>query len=57
MITFLQENLATILIALGILLVVIWVVHFLINNRKKGKTNSCGSGCDHCSSSHYCHKL
>lgn len=56
MITFLIENLATILISAVILGVVALIVINLRKNKKNGKAVGCGCGCESCPSSSVCHK-
>ena len=55
MMTWIMENLGTVLVSAGLLLIVALVIVKLIRDRKKGKT-ACGSGCAHCAMSGSCHK-
>lgn len=55
MLTFLIQNLSTIIVAAIILVIFVAILVSQIKSRKKGKT-SCGCGCDHCPSSSICHK-
>ena len=47
MFSWLADNLATVLISLVLLVIVFFIVRYLLNNRKSGKS-SCGGGCAHC---------
>nr|WP_317412514.1 FeoB-associated Cys-rich membrane protein [uncultured Solibaculum sp.] len=55
LLTFLTQNLSTILIGVILLAIVILVVVKLMRDRKKGKS-SCGCGCSNCPNSSICHK-
>jgi len=55
MISFLTENLATIVIS-GILILICYaIIAQQIKNKKNGKS-SCGCGCSGCAMSSICHK-
>ena len=56
MLSWLAQNLATILICLFLAAVIAAILVKLVNDRKKGKT-SCGCDCAHCSMSGACHEL
>ncbi len=47
MLLWLQENLSTILISAGLLLVVIAIIRSMVKDKKQGKS-SCGANCVHC---------
>ena len=47
MLNWIVNNLATILISLGLLLIVAAIVVKLVKDKKKGKS-SCGCNCAHC---------
>lgn len=55
MFTWITENLATILISAGLLLIVVLIIVKLVRDKKKGKS-SCGCNCAHCAMSGSCHK-
>lgn len=55
MFTWIAENLATILISAGLLLIVVLIIVKLVKDKKKGKS-SCGCNCAHCAMSGSCHK-
>ena len=55
MLTFIAENLATILICAALLITVTLIVVSLVRSKKKGKS-TCGCGCAHCAMSGICHK-
>ena len=55
MVAWMAENLATLLICLGLLLVVTAIVVHLIRNKRKGKS-SCGCNCTCCGMAGSCHK-
>lgn len=55
MLSFLLNNLGTILIFTLLLAIVGTVIYKMIGNKKKGKT-SCSCGCAGCSMSEVCHK-
>ena len=48
------QNLSTILIALGILLICLAIVLKMIRDKKKGKSG-CGCGCSGCAMNGMCH--
>lgn len=54
MLTFISENIATIIILLILISAVVAITANLIKNRKKGKS-SCGCGCENCPMSGSCH--
>ncbi|MCC8022989.1 MAG: FeoB-associated Cys-rich membrane protein [Clostridiales bacterium] len=54
MLTFLTENLATILISLVMLGLIALAIRKMRRDKKKGA--SCGCGCDQCPSADMCHK-
>ena len=54
MLTFLSEQLGTILAALVLLGLVCAVVVTMVRNRKKGKS-TCGCGCSSCAMEGRCH--
>lgn len=55
MLTWVLENLATILIGLGLLCIVAVIVRGMIRDKKKGKS-SCGCNCANCAMGSVCHK-
>ena len=55
MFTWITENLATILISAGLLLIVVLIIVKLVKDKKKGKS-SCGCNCAHCALHGQCHK-
>lgn len=55
MISFLVDNLGTIIIGLVVLAVLALIVFKLIKDRRKGKSG-CGCGCQNCPSAGCCHK-
>lgn len=54
MLTWISENLATILICAILIAIVAAIVIRMIYNRRKGKS-SCGCGCNNCPMSGSCH--
>ncbi len=52
--SWLADNLGTIIVALVLAGVMAAVIVGLVKNRKKGKT-SCGCNCAHCAMSETCH--
>lgn len=56
MITFLMQNLATILISGFLLAVVVLISAHLIRSKRSGKSVGCGCGCSECPSASLCHK-
>lgn len=55
MISFIIQNIATVIISLVLILIVAAIVAGLIKNKKKGKS-SCGYGCANCAMQNMCHK-
>lgn len=55
MLSFLLDNLATIIIGLIVLLLAVLIIVKLVRDKRKGKS-SCGCGCENCPSSKICHK-
>ena len=56
MITFLTENLSTIIVALILAAVVVLVIRKMYRDKKAGHGCSCGGSCGCCPSSGMCHK-
>jgi len=56
MISFLVENLATILISLALLAVIGLIIGNLFRKKRSGKAAGCGCGCSGCHSAAACHK-
>ena len=54
MFAWLMQNLATILICLGLVAIVTMIVVGMVRDKKKGKS-SCGCGCGSCPMSGSCH--
>lgn len=54
MLSWISENLATIIICIGLMAVVAAILVSMIRNRKKGKS-SCGCGCADCPMGGACH--
>ena len=52
--SWLADNLGTIIVALVLAAVMVAVIVGLVKNRKKGKT-PCGCNCAHCAMSETCH--
>ena len=55
MLTWIYQNLATIIISLIIVAIVAAIIISTVRNRKKGKS-SCGCGCSNCPMSSACHR-
>ena len=55
MLSWLMQNLGTILICLALCAVVICIILSMRKDRKKGKS-ACGCNCGHCPMSGACHK-
>lgn len=55
MIAWLSENLATIVIALFLLVIVAAIVVRMVRNKRMGKS-SCSCGCSSCAMNGACHK-
>lgn len=53
MLTWIMENMATIIISLGLIAVVAAVIAGMIRSKKKGKT-TCGCGCSSCPAGSCC---
>lgn len=56
MLTWIWENIATIIICIALLLIVTGIIAGMIRDKRKGKS-SCGCGCASCPMSSSCHKL
>lgn len=56
MLNWIVNNLATILISLGLLLIVAAIVVKLVKDKKKCKS-SCGCNCAHCAMAGSCHNV
>ncbi|MBP3464929.1 MAG: FeoB-associated Cys-rich membrane protein [Angelakisella sp.] len=54
MLTWITENLATVLICAVLLLIVAAIIRKLGKDKKKGNS-SCGCGCAHCAMADACH--
>lgn len=54
MLTWIGENISTILISIVLAAVVAGIIVSMTKNKKKGKS-SCGCGCEHCAMSGACH--
>lgn len=54
MLTWISENIASIIICAVLLAIVATVIVGMVRNKKKGKS-SCGSGCANCPMSGKCH--
>ena len=54
MMNWIANNIATILISLGLLIIVFAIIVKLVKDKKKGKS-SCGCNCAHCAMAGSCH--
>ena len=54
MLQWISENVGTILICMGLIVIVALIVRSLIRQKKQGKS-SCGAGCAHCAMHGQCH--
>ncbi|MGM9664151.1 MAG: FeoB-associated Cys-rich membrane protein [Eubacteriales bacterium] len=54
MLNWIANNIATILISLGLLLIVCAIIIKFVKDKKKGKS-SCGCNCAHCAMAGSCH--
>ena len=55
MLQWIGANLGTILICLVLIAIVTFIVHYLVQQKKQGKS-SCGCKCAHCPMAGSCHK-
>ncbi len=55
MLTFIAENLATIIICIALIAVVTAIIVSMVRNKKKGRS-SCGCSCGDCPMGGSCHK-
>lgn len=55
MLTFISNNLATIIISGILLAVVLWIISDMIKKKKSGRSPIC-NGCSGCPSGDLCHK-
>lgn len=56
MMTFIADNLATILISAVLLAVIGWISIDLIRKARRGRAIGCDCGCDSCPNASLCHK-
>lgn len=54
MLNWIANNIATILISLGLLIIIFAIIVKLVKDKKKGKS-SCGCNCAHCAMAGSCH--
>ena len=54
MLNWIANNIATILISLGLLIIVFAIIVKLVKDKKTGKS-SCGCNCAHCAMAGSCH--
>lgn len=54
MITWLSQNIPTVIICTALLLIVVWIIFGMVKDKKKGKS-SCGGSCGSCPMSGKCH--
>lgn len=55
MLTFLADNIGTILVSVILIAIVVLIVLKICKDKKKGK-NSCGCACKNCPSAGMCHQ-
>lgn len=55
MLSWITENLATVLISTALLAIVALIIISVVKNKRKGKS-SCGCGCSSCPMSGACHR-
>ena len=55
MLSWICENMATIIICAALTAVVIWIIAGMVRKKKEGKS-SCGCGCSGCPMSGDCHR-
>lgn len=56
MLTFIVQNLSTILVGTALLAVVAGISVSLLRGKKSGKSAGCGCGCSGCPGTSFCHK-
>ena len=54
MVSFIMDNIATIIVSLAVLAVIVFIVFRMRSDKKQGKS-SCGCGCKDCANAVYCH--
>lgn len=54
MLSFIAENLSTILICVVLIAIVVSISVYLVRQKRQGKS-SCGAGCAHCAMHGQCH--
>lgn len=54
MLSFIAENLSTILICIVLIAIVVSISVYLVRQKRQGKS-SCGAGCAHCAMHGQCH--
>ena len=52
--TWLMNNLSTIIVGIALVAVVVLIINKMIKDKKKGKS-SCGCGCSNCAMAGKCH--
>ena len=55
MLSWICENMATIIVCAALTAVVIWIIAGMVRKKKEGKS-SCGCGCSGCPMSGDCHR-
>jgi len=55
MLTYVSENLATIIISTLLMAVVVWIIIGLMKKKKRGKYAACGCSCSGCPGAVYCY--
>ncbi|WP_158552369.1 MULTISPECIES: FeoB-associated Cys-rich membrane protein [Erysipelotrichales] len=53
MIDWLLNHISTLFISIVLLMIIIWIIRYMINEKRQGKS-SCGGQCGHCQMNHSC---
>lgn len=53
MINLFLNHISTLSIGIVLLMMVIWIIRYMLNEKRQGKS-SCGGSCGHCQMDHHC---
>ena len=53
MTNWLLNHISTLSIGIILLMMIIWIIRYMLNEKRQGKS-SCGGSCGHCQMDHHC---